>query len=180
MVGLPSGLVFQGGYAFVMFLLGLLAARAGALGAGARALDARRLMAWGLGLGLPLQVASAWVGVANELRAVPSDAVAVGAIAFGLTTAPLLAFGYVGALLWLLERRPAWVAWLRYPGRMSLTTYLLQSAVLATVFGPWGLGLYQRLPYWGTVLVAVATYAVLAGLARWCSGASGRGRSSGR
>lgn len=164
-VGLPSGLVLQGGYAFVMFLLGLLAARADALGAGARLLDPRRLMAWGFGLGLPLQGASAWVGVANELSAAPSDAVAVGALAFGLTTAPLLTFGYVGALLGLLERRPAWVAWLSTPGRMSLTTYLMQSAVLATVFGPWGLGLYQRLPYWGTVLVAVATYVVLAAFA---------------
>ena len=77
----------------------------------------------------------------------------------------LLTFGYVGALLGLIERRPAWVAWLRYPGRMSLTTYLLQSLVLATVFGPWGLGFYQRLPYWGTVLVAVAPYGALAGLA---------------
>ncbi|MDF1523213.1 MAG: DUF418 domain-containing protein [Trueperaceae bacterium] len=165
-VGLPSGLVLQGGFAFVAFLLGLLAARAGVLGAGARVLDPRRLMAWGFGLGLPLQAASAWMGVANELSATPSDAVAVGAIAFGLTTAPLLAAGYVGALLWVLERRPAWVAWLRWPGRMSLTTYLGQSLVLATVFGPWGLGLYQRLPYWGTVLVAVATYGVLAVLAR--------------
>jgi uncharacterized protein len=106
------------------------------------------------------------VGVANELRGAPSDAVAVGAIAFGLTTAPLLTFGYVGALLRLLERRPSWVAWLRYPGRMSLTTYLGQSLVLATVFGPWGLGWYQRLPYGGTVLVAVATYAATAGVAR--------------
>ena len=164
--GLLSGIVFQGGYVFVMFLLGLLAARAGALGAGARVLDVRRLMAWGFGLGLPLQLASAWMGVANELSVVPSDAVALGAVALGLTTAPLLTFGYVGALLGLIERRPAWVAWLRYPGRMSLTTYLLQSAVLATVFGPWGLGLYQRLPYWGTVLVAIATYTATAVVAR--------------
>ena len=90
----------------------------------------------------------------------------MGAIAFGLATAPLLAAGYVGGLLWLLERRPAWVAWLRYPGRMSLTTYLGQSLVLATVFGPWGLGLYQRLPYGGAVLVAVAAYVALAAFAR--------------
>lgn len=165
-VGLPSGLVLQGGYAFVMFLLGLLAARAGALGADARLLDPRRLMAWGFGLGLPLQAASAWVGVANELSAVPSDAAGVGAIAFGLTTAPLLAAGYVGALLWLLERRPTWVAWLRWPGRMSLTTYLMQSLVLATVFGAWGLGLYQRVPYGAAVLVAIAAFVLLAGLAR--------------
>ncbi|MFN2323037.1 MAG: DUF418 domain-containing protein [Trueperaceae bacterium] len=170
LLAFPSGMVLQGGYAFAMFLLGLLAARAGALGAGARVLEPRRLMAWGFGLGLPLQLASAWVGVANELSVAPSDAVAVGALTFGLTTAPILSAGYVGAVLWVLARRPGWLAWLRYPGRMSLTTYLLQSAVLATVFGPWGLGLFQRLEYWAAVLVAAATALALSVVARWVIG----------
>jgi uncharacterized protein len=115
------------------------------------------------------------VGVANELSAAPSDAVAVGALTFGLTTAPVLTAGYVGAVLWALARRPAAVAWLRFPGRMSLTTYLLQSAVLATVFGPWGLGLFQRLPYGGAVVVAAATALTLSVVARWVIGRFGQG-----
>jgi uncharacterized protein len=49
---------------------------------------------------------------------------------------------------------------------MSLTTYLAQSAVLATVFGPWGLGLFQRLDYGVAVLVTAATWLALAGVAR--------------
>ncbi len=174
-VAFPSGMVLQGGYAFAAFLVGLLASRAGALGAGSRVLDPRRLMAWGFGLGLPLQVASAWLGVANELSAASSDAVAGGALTLGLTTAPLLSAGYLGAVLWVLEWRPAWLAWLRYPGRMSLTTYLLQSLVLAMVFGPWGLGLFQRLEYWAAVLVAAATGLAVSGVARLVVGHFGQG-----
>jgi uncharacterized protein len=161
----PSSMVLQGGYAFAMFLLGLVAARAKALRVGGP-LRSRRLMAWGFGLGLPIQALTAWAAIANELGGATSETVAVGAIALNLTTAPLLSAGYVGAILHLLERRPAWIAWMRYPGQMSLTTYLLQSAVLATVFGPWGLGLFQRLDYGVAVLVAAATYLALAGLAR--------------
>jgi uncharacterized protein len=161
----PSGMLLQGGYAFAMFLLGLIAARAKALRVGGP-LGPRRLMAWGFGLGLPIQALTAWAAIANELGGATSETVAVGAIALNLTTAPLLSAGYVGAILHLVERRPAWIAWMRYPGQMSLTTYLLQSAVLATVFGPWGLGLFQRLDYGVVVLVAAATYLALAGLAR--------------
>jgi len=161
----PSGMLLQGGFAFAMFLVGLIAARAHALRVGGP-LRPRSLMAWGFGLGLPLQALTAWVAIANELGGTYSETVAVGAIALNLTTAPLLSAGYVGAILMLLERHPSWVAWLRYPGRMSLTTYLAQSAVLATVFGPWGLGLFQRLDYGVAVLVAAATWLALAGLAR--------------
>ena len=121
-------------------------------------------MAWGFGLGLPLQVASAWVGVANELSAAPSDTVAVGALALGLTTAPLLTFGYVGALLGCSSgARVGGVAALPRPDVAHDVPAAV--AVLATIFGPWGLGFYQGLPYWGTVLVAVAGYGGLAGLA---------------
>jgi len=161
----PSGMVLQGGYAFAMFLLGLVAARAHALRVGGP-LEPRRLMAWGFGLGLPIQALTAWAAIANELGGTYSDTMAVGAIALNLTTAPLLSAGYAGAILHLLERHPTWIAWMRHPGQMSLTTYLAQSAVLATVFGPWGLGLFQRLDYGVAVLVAAATYLALAGLAR--------------
>jgi uncharacterized protein len=162
---LSSGLLLQGGYAFALMLLGMLAARSRALGNGG-SLPTQRLMAWGFGLGLPLQALSAWVAIANDLSGDASEAVAVAALAFNLTTAPLLSAGYVGAVLWLLQHHPATVAWLRYPGQMSHTTYLLHSAVLATLFGPWGFGLYQRLPYAATLLVAIATSLALTGVAR--------------
>ena len=159
------GMLLQGGYAFSMFLLGLIAARAHALRL-AGPLEPGRLMAWGFGVGLPIQALTAWVAIANERGGAYTETVAVGALALNLTTAPLLSIGYVGALLRLLERRPSWVSWMRFPGRMSLTTYLAQSAVLSTVFGTWGFGLFQRLDYWMAVLLAAATGLALAGLAR--------------
>lgn len=162
---LPSGLLLQGGFAFTMFLVGLIAARAHALRVGGP-LQPRSLMAWGFGLGLPIQALTAWAAIANELGASYTETVAVGALALNLMSAPLLSAGYIGAILTLLERHPGWVTWLRYPGRMSLTSYLAQSAVLATVFGPWGLGLYQRLDYGVAVLVSAATWLALACLAR--------------
>jgi uncharacterized protein len=171
---LPSGLLLQGGFAFALFLVGLIAARAQALRVGGP-LRPRTLMAWGFGLGLPLQALAAWAAIANELGGAYVESVAVGALALNLTTAPLLSAGYVGAILALLERRPGWVAWLRYPGRMSLTTYLAQSAVLATVFGPWGLGLFQQLDYGFAVLVSAATWLALAGLARLVLGRDRQG-----
>ena len=54
-------------------------------------------------------------------------------------------------------------------------TDLLPSLVFATVFGPWGLGLFQRLPYWGAVLVAATTALALSFVARWVIGRFGQG-----
>lgn len=34
---------------------------------------------------------------------------------------PLLKASYLGGIMWLLARHPAWLAWLHYPGRMSLS-----------------------------------------------------------
>jgi uncharacterized protein len=162
---LPSGLLLQGGYAFAMMLLGLLAARSHAL-RDAGTINPGRLLAWGFGLGLPMQAVSGWLAIGNELGPSPSETVAVAALAVSLTTAPLLSAGYIGGVLWLLQHQPAWVEWLRYPGQMSLSTYLLQSTVLATLFGAWGFGQFQCLPYATAVLIALVTTLVLAGLAR--------------
>ena len=144
---LPSGLLLQGGYAFAAMLVGLLAARAQVPRSGG-GLAPTQLLTWGFGFGLPMQALSGWVAIANNLGSGPSEAIAVGGI------------------LWLLERRPAWVTRLRYPGQMSLSTYLLQSTVLATLFGAWGFGLFQSLPYAAAVLVAILTTVALAGFAR--------------
>jgi uncharacterized protein len=48
---------------------------------------------------------------------------------------------------------------------MSLTVYLGQSLLLNVIFGGWGLGLYQQLPYWLAVLVSIAVTLVLAAVA---------------
>lgn len=155
---LASGIILQGGYAFAMMLLGLLAARTNALAT----LPRRALLAWGFGVGLPLQALAAAIAVSNETSAAPSAALNLAAFALNLTTAPLLTAGYVALILHALAARPGAFTWLAQPGRMSLSMYLAQSAVMATVFGPWGLGLFQRVSYTTSVLIAVVTYLALA------------------
>jgi len=61
---------------------------------------------------------------------------------------PVLALGYLGGLLLLLER-PAWrkrTAALASIGRLALTQYLLQSVACSLVFCGFGLGLFERVP----------------------------------
>ena len=158
-------LAFQGALVFVAFLLGLVAGRSGVLAGIGGALPHRRLLLWGLGLGLPLQLASAGVWLANELSPERSETVALGSFFFGFLTAPLLSAGYVGLLVFTLQRMPGLVTWLAGAGRLSLTVYLSQSVLLSLLFSGWGLGLYQQLPYWATVLIALAVAFGLSGLA---------------
>jgi uncharacterized protein len=168
---LASGIVLQGGYAFAMMLLGVLAARHRALAT----LPRRALIAWGFGLGLPLQAAAAALWLTNEVGPAPSLAINLAATALNLATAPLLTAGYVALALHLLAVRPGLLAWLRHPGRMSLTLYLAQSAAMATLFGPWGLHLFQRVPYAATVAIAAGTYLALAALVHVAFGRAKRG-----
>jgi uncharacterized protein len=88
----------------------------------------------------------------------------LGSLTLGFMTAPLLSMGYLGAIAVLVERKPALVGWMSYPGRTSLTNYLLQSVFLSMIFGAWGLGLFQAVDYWVALLIGVAIYVVLAGL----------------
>jgi len=162
--GISGGVLLQGGLVFAGFLVGVLAARTGLLGADSAALRKGTMMRWGFGLGLPLQLLAAVLYVGNENLGAPSEAVYLGSLTLGFMTAPLLSMGYLGVIAVLVERGSSAVMWLRYPGRASLTNYLLQSVFLSMIFGPWGFGLFQRVDYWVALLIGVAIYLVLAGL----------------
>ncbi len=163
------GLFLQGGYVFVMFLLGLYLARHNAFSANGF-LDKRKLMIYGFGLGLPLQALSAWIGVSNQALETPMQGVYLGSVVFGFATAPLMTFGLIGLMLWLVENRVKLVQWISYGGRMSLTVYILQSVLMSLIFGPWGLGLFGNVEYWIAVVIAFVIWLVLVGFARvWLS-----------
>ena len=158
--------LFQGALTFVAFLMGVLASRWGALtSSGLSRNQLQKMMGWGLGLGLGLQVLFAGVWVVTMTSATPSVALELGAFFGSWVTAPLLSVGYVGLVLTVVRARPAALAWLGAMGRMSLTVYLGQSLLLNVIFGGWGLGLYQQLPYWLAVLVSIAVTLVLAAVA---------------
>jgi uncharacterized protein len=162
-LGASGGVLLQGGLVFAAFLVGVLAARKGLLGANSLQLRTATMLRWGFGLGLPLQLLAAVLYVTNETSGAPSEAVYLGSITMGSMTAPLLSMGYLAVIALFVRKNSRAVAWMQYPGRASLTNYLLQSVFLSMIFGAWGLGLFQAVVYWVAMVIAVAVYAVLAG-----------------
>jgi uncharacterized protein len=82
------------------------------------------------------------------------------AISINFLTAPILSAGFVG-LLWLLSQRFR-LRILSSAGKYSLTIYLSQSVVFATLFSGWGFGLFAKLGVLPVTLIAGATWLALA------------------
>ncbi len=159
-------ILFQATLTFVALLAGILAARSQALSPGSVTPATLRAMTiWGWGLGLGLQVLSGGIWLGNLVSASPTATSELLGLLGGFITAPLLSMGYLGTMIWLIRTRPQALGWLGSMGRMSLTVYLSQSLLLSLIFGAWGLGLYQEVPYWSAVLISLGVTAVLAGFA---------------
>ena len=154
-----SVLLVQGPMAFAAFLLGLLASRSRLLADPSTHRQLwKRLMLFGLGIGIPVQVVAAWLQI-SALRS--GDLFAFdGAIGvfIGFTTAPVLTAGYIGLLGWALTKRETFMEWAAPAGRASLSVYIGESVVLSLLFSGYGLGFFGQ---WGALLV------VLAGIASW-------------
>jgi uncharacterized protein len=52
-------------------------------------------------------------------------------------------------------------------GKMSLTVYLAESMLASLIFGPWGLGLFQKLDLWAVMLIALAIWLLLVRASSW-------------
>jgi uncharacterized protein len=137
------------------FLIGLMLGRTEIVQRpGDHAVAVKRLMVLGLVVGLPLNVylatRPAWL--ANHWANWP---LMIGA---RLT----LGLGYLGGLLWLLQRA-AWLQRLRVfapVGRLGLTNYIAQTAFLTFVTFHYGLGLAPRLGWFACFVIAALFYAV--------------------
>ena len=126
-----------------LFIIGLLALRHGVFD---EPLRHRRLM-----IGWMFFGALAWAASWTLLRHLPSIGIpdADGAIAFGfgLIQDQWLCFTYVGGIVLLLAYRPQWTARLAVfgqAGRMALTNYMAQAAVLDLLSSGYGFGLTLR------------------------------------
>lgn len=146
-----------------LFLLGVRLFRAGAFGSDATGRGIRaRLLAWGLGLGLPLSVALSQAGPEFFLL----DRYVGG---------PLMALGYLGLIGVLVERvrRPGpLLNGLTAVGRTALSGYVLQNVLCVFVSYGIGLGLAHRLdeswrPWWVMGLWAVVCAVLMAGSTLW-------------
>ena len=82
-------------------------------------------------------------------------------MALGFITAPILTAGYIGSLALLIARKPNFLSVMAPAGRMSLTVYIGESALLSLIFAGYGLGYFGQ---WGAlpvVLTSIASWAVL-------------------
>ncbi|WP_367130015.1 DUF418 domain-containing protein [Saccharothrix sp. HUAS TT1] len=146
----------------VLFLAGARLFKAGALEDSARgALIQRRLVVWGLGVGVPLNVATTLAG---------ADWFAVDRY----VCAPLVAFGLLGGITALVNRMRAEPGVLRggltAVGRSALSCYVGQNLIASALCYQWGLGLAQRWGNsgaWFTVGVWLVVSALLVAGASW-------------
>ena len=169
----PTAFALQGPPVLIAFLVGVLAARGNFLGADAKASTMKKFAIWGFTLGLPLQLFSAYLFVQNAVSDTYSLGLYLSAISLNFMTAPLLSAGYIGAL-WLLNQKLKFVI-LASAGMYSLTIYLSQSVVFATLFSGWGFGFSNQLGVLPVTLIAAATWFILALIAHQLIRAGRRG-----
>ncbi|MCY4373334.1 MAG: DUF418 domain-containing protein, partial [Spirochaetaceae bacterium] len=120
-----------------MFVLGLAAGRRHlTLGTEDHRALLRRVLAWGLAIGLPVAALSA-----TGAALLPTLSALMCVWVNGTVAGPLLAMAY-GSGIGLLWQRPGWQRLLRplaAMGRMALTNYLLQSVIATLLFYGYGL-----------------------------------------
>ena len=152
----------QGPMAFAAFVVGLRASRRRLLADPGAHLDVwRKLSRWGWGIGLPLQAVAAGMQVgAIAAGNAFSPAGALG-LAIGFITAPILTAGYIGSIALLIHRNPRFLSIMAPAGRMSLTVYIGESALLSLVFSAYGLGYFGQWSAFPVVMTAIASWALL-------------------
>jgi uncharacterized protein len=138
---------------FVLFIFGLLAIRHGVF---ADPKGMRRVIITAMTAGF-----SSWVLTWFVLPR-------VGLGGFGIVSDQWLAFTYAGAIVLLLAYRPQWnrrLAAFGVAGRMALTNYVLQAAIISWISSGYGLSLkirpYLELPATITVFLVMAALSTL-------------------
>ncbi|WP_242625105.1 DUF418 domain-containing protein [Krasilnikovia cinnamomea] len=150
-------LLFQAPCALAMFLFGLAAGKRGLLARPIHATVLRRTQLIGFPIGLAgaclyAHATTHWTGTAGEAYAVAID----------VLTAPALAAAYAATLLRLIRGRHGQrIADLLAPaGRMALSNYLAQSAVLAFIFTGYGLAEIGRLSPASVLVLVLVLYTI--------------------
>lgn len=118
----------------------------------------RKLIAVGLVVGLPLQVAALWThfGDSREVFVLLLNFTCLYLGSLGLSAA----YAGVVALMCLKDACRPRLRCFAAVGRMALTNYLAQSVVAALLFHAYGLGLWGRLTYWQGLVVVFGVFAI--------------------
>ena len=159
-----TGLV-QAPTALAMFCAGFIAGRGELFAdAGAHRALFRRLLFWGLAIGLPGALAYAFPSIRLDNLVRES----YGLVAT-LLTAPFLAAAYAAGLVLLMQTPRGRVLedLLAPAGRMALTNYLLQSLVCAWLFLAYGLRWIGTVGPLAATAIAFAIFAAQLVLSRW-------------
>ncbi len=154
-------LLIQGPSALAMFLVGMAFGKNRALhDPGSYPRLWRRLLVFGLLLGLPAAAFYAWAGGEG---AVQEPARELFALSLNVLLAPALAGAYLSAFVLARDTRVGnrLIGALAPAGRIALSNYLLQSIVLSLIFTGYGLGLVGEVSPAVAVLIAIAVFAVL-------------------
>jgi uncharacterized protein len=128
----------------------------------------RKLLRWGLIIGLPLNLIYATAVTISPSRTDFTPLTYVSTVAH-LIGAPALSLAYVGGLT-LLSRRPVWGARLQHlapTGRMALTNYLMQSIICTLIFYSYGLGLIGQVGATVGLLLTIVIFALQVLFSRW-------------
>ncbi|MDZ4769568.1 MAG: DUF418 domain-containing protein [Chloroflexota bacterium] len=139
----------------VMFLVGLVVGRSGALDHPDRYRPfLQRWWLWALGVGL----------VGNALMFIGYSDGTLWLISIGIHIgAPALSFVYLSAVLLHVDR----LRWLAPVGQMALTNYLMHSLIGTTLFYGYGLGLYDQLSPVLTVILVLLIFSAQGVVSRW-------------
>jgi uncharacterized protein len=164
---LPGILILQGPMVFVAFLLGLMAGRNSWLSKqNFKATTANKLMGFGFGFGIPLQMLAA-IGL---LWTFSGDSFSLGVFMTSLAviflTGGLVSAGIIGAIGKLVLSGKK-LEILAGAGKHSLSIYLSQSLVFLVIFSGWGLGLFGQTSLLLNLLIGFITWLMLALLATW-------------
>ncbi|MGD1996425.1 MAG: DUF418 domain-containing protein [Anaerolineae bacterium] len=163
-----AGSVYWAPHVFGMFLLGLYVGRRRIFHNISTHLPLfRKVMWWGLAVGIPLNVL--WIWASESPTLVPPACYELATRGARTIAGSSLCLFYISAIVLLFQKR-AWREWLSSlapTGRMALTNYLLQSLICTPIFYGYGLGLYREVGPAASLVLTIVIYRLQIGLSRW-------------
>ena len=149
-----------------MFVLGLWAVRHGlALNPDAHRATLVRWRGLGLSIGLPANLAGAWIF--SQWPYLPPSIMGLVGVACQAIGFPLLAIGYAATIALLVVDGRRWVSAFAPVGKMALTNYLMHSVVCIVLSYGFGFGLWWRVGTSTAMAIALAIIAVQIPLSAW-------------
>lgn len=152
-------ILFYGWQIFAMFLIGGALMKLGFFRPDALPMQ-KRLMRWGLAIGLPFEIAFATVIMLAEHKMTLGSALATPLHSVGSVA---LCLGYVGGITALVSagRCGAFTTAISKVGRMALSTYLMTTLIATGVMYSWGFGRFNTFSRVELLVLVLGVYLFL-------------------